>query len=130
MSGMEDRSNSPIMPPAAIAGLGPEERPPSRLDRWRAAAWDRTPPALQQRWIAFMEWVERKVPPGLRLPLGILLMIGGLLAFLPVFAVWMFPLGIAVAALDVRPMRERWRERQARRALRAAHPDEEGPRQP
>ena len=64
-----------------------------------------------------MDWVERKVPPGLRLPLGILLMIAGLLAVLPFFAVWMFPLGIAVAALDVRPMLER---RRARRAAAAA----------
>ena len=60
-----------------------------------------------------MDWVERKVPPGLRLPLGVLLMIGGLLAFLPFLAVWMFPLGVAVAALDVRPMLERRRARQA-----------------
>ena len=58
-----------------------------------------------------MDWVERKVPPGLRLPLGILLMIGGLFAFLPFLAVWMFPLGSAVAALDVRPMMERRRAR-------------------
>ena len=107
MCAMPDRLNEPAIPAAAR----PAEVPPSRLSRWRDEAWRRTPPSIQARWLRFMDWVERKVPPGLRLPLGILLMIGGLFAFLPFLAVWMFPLGIAVAALDVRPMMERRRAR-------------------
>ena len=59
----------------------------------------------------FMAWVERRVPPGLRLPLGLLLIAGGLLGFLPVLGFWMLPLGVAVAALDVRPLRAGWRAR-------------------
>jgi len=49
-------------------------------------------------------WVRAHVPPGLRLVLGLLLIVGGVFGFLPVLGFWMIPLGIAVAALDVRPL--------------------------
>lgn len=48
--------------------------------------------------------IRRRVPPGLRLPLGILLMAGGVLGFLPVLGFWMLPLGFAVAMLDLQPL--------------------------
>ncbi len=51
--------------------------------------------------------IRRSVPPGLRLLLGILLILGGLVGFLPVVGFWMIPLGIAVAALDIKPL-YRW----------------------
>lgn len=51
--------------------------------------------------------IRRWVPPGLRLLLGILLIMGGLVGFLPVFGFWMIPLGLAVAALDIKPL-YRW----------------------
>ncbi len=47
--------------------------------------------------------IRRTVPPGGRFVLGILLMLGGVVGFLPVLGFWMIPLGIAVAALDVKP---------------------------
>ncbi|QFT96645.1 hypothetical protein FIU85_04975 [Roseovarius sp. THAF8] len=50
--------------------------------------------------------IRSRVPPGLRLVLGILLIIGGIFGFLPVLGFWMIPLGIAVASLDVVPV---WR---------------------
>jgi hypothetical protein len=53
--------------------------------------------------------VRRTVPPGLRLVLGLVLMAGGILSFLPVLGLWMLPLGIAVAALDVMPLWRRLR---------------------
>jgi hypothetical protein len=37
----------------------------------------------------------------LRIPAGILLVIGGLLSFLPVLGIWMLPLGLALLAIDV-----------------------------
>jgi hypothetical protein len=46
------------------------------------------------------------VPPGLRLLLGLLLIVGGVFGFLPILGFWMIPLGIAVAALDILPL---WR---------------------
>ncbi|MEJ0074935.1 MAG: hypothetical protein WDO17_05740 [Alphaproteobacteria bacterium] len=36
-----------------------------------------------------------------RIPAGILLVIGGLLAFLPVLGLWMLPLGLGLLAIDV-----------------------------
>lgn len=37
----------------------------------------------------------------LRLPLGVLLVAGGLLAILPVFGLWMIPLGLILLAFDL-----------------------------
>ncbi|MFD1508357.1 hypothetical protein [Lacimonas salitolerans] len=57
-------------------------------------------------------WAGRQIPPGLRLVAGLLLMLGGVFGFLPVLGFWMFPLGVAVAALDVVPV---WRWLRGRR---------------
>ena len=46
---------------------------------------------------------RKYVPPGFRLPIGLVLMAGGFVGFLPILGFWMIPLGAAVAALDVRP---------------------------
>lgn len=62
--------------------------------------------ALKMRARRFLVRVRQRVPPGGRLVLGVVLMSGGLLAFLPVFGLWMIPVGFAVASLDVVPM---WR---------------------
>jgi RimJ/RimL family protein N-acetyltransferase len=48
--------------------------------------------------------VRQRVPPGLRLLLGLLLMVGGVFAILPVLGLWMLPLGVAIAALDIVPI--------------------------
>ena len=53
-----------------------------------------------------LEKIRQRVPPGLRLVLGLLLVVGGFFAVLPVLGLWMIPLGIAVAALDIVPL---WR---------------------
>ncbi|WP_259400492.1 hypothetical protein [Roseovarius sp. SCSIO 43702] len=50
-----------------------------------------------------------RVPFGLRFLMGVLLIIGGILSFLPVLGLWMLPLGVAVAALDVKPVMRRLR---------------------
>ena len=44
--------------------------------------------------------------------LGLLLIVGGGLGFLPVLGFWMMPLGLAIAALDVAPI---WRWIKGRR---------------
>ena len=41
----------------------------------------------------------------LRVPLGVLLVLGGLLGFLPVLGFWMVPLGLVLLALDVALLR-------------------------
>jgi hypothetical protein len=51
-------------------------------------------------------WSGRRLPPGVRLIAGLLLILGGILGFLPVLGFWMIPLGVAVASLDLVPL---WR---------------------
>lgn len=55
--------------------------------------------------------IRRTVPPGLRLVLGLMLIAGGVLGFLPILGFWMIPLGIGVAALDIKPFLKLWRGR-------------------
>lgn len=50
-----------------------------------------------------MTFAKVKLPPGARLPVGLLLMVGGVFGFLPVLGFWMIPLGAAVALIDLRP---------------------------
>lgn len=62
--------------------------------------------------------IRRTVPPGLRLVLGLLLMVGGVFAVLPVLGLWMIPLGVAVAALDVKLFLDWMRGRERKRGRR------------
>jgi hypothetical protein len=54
-----------------------------------------------------VEWGEHRVPRGVRSVLGILCMIGGVAGFLPVLGFWMIPVGLALIALDIPPLRLR-----------------------
>ena len=61
-----------------------------------------------------LAWAKTKLPPGIRSLVGLLFMVGGVFGFLPVLGFWMFPLGLALIALDLPPTRktiERWMER-------------------
>jgi len=48
-----------------------------------------------------------RLPPGVRSLVGLLLIVGGVLGFLPVLGFWMLPMGIAVLSIDVPPLRRR-----------------------
>ena len=74
--------------------------PPPKKDLQGAAAW------IRCKSKDALAWTRRFVPPGLRLVLGLFLIGCGLLGFLPILGFWMIPLGIAVAAMDIRPL---WR---------------------
>lgn len=76
----------------------------------------------------FSAWVRHLRHPSMswvRVPLGILLVCGGVLSFLPFLGVWMLPLGLILLALDVALLRrptaqavvsgERWWRRRFRR---------------
>jgi hypothetical protein len=52
-------------------------------------------------------WGECRVPRGLRSVVGILLMMGGVVGFLPILGFWMIPAGLALIALDVPTLRRR-----------------------
>jgi hypothetical protein len=60
----------------------------------------------------FLVRARRSLPPGVRLLVGLLLMVGGVFGFLPVLGFWMIPLGLGVAALDVKPVYNWLRGRQ------------------
>lgn len=55
----------------------------------------------------FLKRGERFLPPIVRGIMGLLLCVGGVLGFLPVLGFWMIPLGLALLATDIPPMR-RW----------------------
>ena len=59
---------------------------------------------LQKLWRKWTSWVRRKVPPGARTLLGLVLIVGGIFGMLPVLGFWMLPLGIVVVAMDVRSL--------------------------
>ena len=49
---------------------------------------------------ACLRWLRQPGLWWLRIPLGLLLMIGSVFAFLPLLGVWMLPLGVMLIALD------------------------------
>ena len=63
-----------------------------------------------------MRWV--------RVPIAVLLLLGGVLSFLPVLGVWMLPLGLLLLAVDIPPLRPAvasgtiWARRRSRRFTR------------
>jgi len=69
---------------------------------------------IRARLSPLMMRIARRVPRGARFVLGLLLMIGGLFGFLPVLGFWMIPLGLMIAAFDLR-LFLRWRRQRNRR---------------
>jgi hypothetical protein len=60
-----------------------------------------------------VHWLRAPSRFWVRLIAGILLIVGGILAILPIFGLWMLPLGLALIADDV-PWLQVWLERAAR----------------
>lgn len=60
---------------------------------------------LQRRIPGFAaNWLERLRRPEarwIRIPLGFLLVLGGIFSFLPVLGIWMLPLGLLLLAVDL-----------------------------
>ncbi|MCK6454244.1 MAG: hypothetical protein L6R19_25845 [Alphaproteobacteria bacterium] len=67
-----------------------------------------------------VRWGDRHVPAGVRSLLGLVAIAGGVLGFLPVLGFRMVPLGAAVVALDIPPLRRRLLDRLERRRRRSA----------
>jgi hypothetical protein len=72
----------------------------------------------------FMAWLRRPSSRLVRFPLAILLIIGGILSFLPILGLWMLPLGLILIAQDIPPLQKpvaqllgwierKWQARQA-----------------
>jgi hypothetical protein len=67
------------------------------LDRHFAWFEGRLPPRLAR----FVGWLRRPSSRLVRIPLAILLILGGIFSFLPVLGLWMLPLGLLLFAQDV-----------------------------
>ena len=61
---------------------------------------------LPEKAQSMVQWLRRPQAKWVRMPAGILLICGGCLAILPVFGLWMLPLGIFLLAEDVSFLRK------------------------
>ena len=59
---------------------------------------------------AITRWLRKPASRWARIPAGLFLILGGFLAILPVFGLWMLPLGFMLLADDIPPLR-RFRDR-------------------
>ena len=95
------------------------------LDRHFAWFQDKLPPGPAR----FIGWLRKPSSILVRIPLAILLMVGGIFSFLPILGLWMLPLGLVLFAQDVpilqTPMAKalgwierKWEERQRAKAER------------
>jgi hypothetical protein len=48
-----------------------------------------------------LDWLRRPASKFMRIPIGVLLIVGGVFSFLPILGIWMLPLGLLLLALDV-----------------------------
>jgi len=75
---------------------------------------------LPGRMQAITRWLRKPASKWARLPAGVFLIIGGFLAVLPFFGLWMLPLGLILLAEDI-PQLRRLRDR-ALHWLERRHP--------
>lgn len=75
-----------------------------RLDRH----FDRMEARLPSRFSRFLQWLRKPSSRWVRIPLGFVFIVGGILGFLPILGLWMLPIGLLLLAQDVpflrRPM--------------------------
>lgn len=69
----------------------------AELDRHFEWIADRLP----SKGARFVRWVRQPSSRWVRLPLGLLLVLGGIFSILPVLGIWMLPLGLLLIAQDV-----------------------------
>lgn len=56
-------------------------------------------------WAAgFVRWLRQPGSRWVRIPLGIVLILAGIVGFLPILGFWMVPLGLVVLAKDLPPL--------------------------
>jgi hypothetical protein len=64
-------------------------------------AFKRIERELPHRLASSMRWLRHRDSRWVRLPAGLLLMIGGVFSILPFLGIWMLPLGLMLIAADV-----------------------------
>ena len=96
------------------------------LDRHFSWFQDKLPPGPAR----FIGWLRKPSSILVRIPLALLLIVGGIFSFLPVLGLWMLPLGLVLFAQDVpilqTPManalgwiERKWEQRRRAKAERA-----------
>jgi hypothetical protein len=60
---------------------------------------------LPKRLQSAVRWLRRPSLQWVRLPAGVLLILGSIFSILPIFGLWMLPLGLLLLAEDVAPLR-------------------------
>ncbi|HSU07447.1 MAG TPA: DUF2892 domain-containing protein [Acetobacteraceae bacterium] len=60
---------------------------------------------LPQRVQTVVRWLRQPNARWVRIPAGVLLILGSFLSILPVFGLWMLPLGLVLLAEDIRSLR-------------------------
>ncbi|GLQ17514.1 hypothetical protein [Maritalea porphyrae] len=69
----------------------------SRLHR----QYDRLEKVAPTPFARFLHWLRNPYARLVRIPLGILFVIGGTLSILPLLGIWMLPLGLLLLAIDL-----------------------------
>ena len=85
---------------------GEDQAPSPRYERRIERLVDRLPEGLQTT----IRWLRRPPLRWVRVPAGVLFIAGSLLSILPLFGVWMLPLGLMLLAEDI-PQLRRVRDR-------------------
>ncbi|MCF6303549.1 MAG: hypothetical protein L3J13_10220 [Devosiaceae bacterium] len=85
---MKNRENEPVEP---------HQRDESRLNR-RFDQLEQKAPGGLGRIIAVL---RQPIMVWVRIPLGVILVIGGLFSILPLLGIWMLPLGLLLLAVDL-----------------------------
>lgn len=73
------------------------EKEQARLDR----QLDKLEEALPDKPGAWLAWVRQPSHKVVRIPLAVLLCLGGIFSILPMLGVWMLPLGLMLLSIDL-----------------------------
>ena len=87
---------------AASAVPNEGEANSTNVDDWRL---ERLIDRLPKRVRSTVRYVRQPSARWLRIPTGVLLTVGGVLWILPIAGLWMLPIGLALLADDVQPLR-------------------------
>ena len=63
--------------------------------------FDKLERKIPQKAASLLARIRRPEARWIRIPLGILLVLGGIFSFLPVLGIWMLPLGLLLLAVDL-----------------------------
>ncbi|CAH1653930.1 conserved hypothetical protein [Hyphomicrobiales bacterium] len=69
-------------------------------------AFERVEQEVPKRLASMIRWLRHPGSCWVRIPVGVLLLIGGIFSFLPFLGIWMLPLGLMLIAADMPVLRK------------------------